>query len=77
MKKKKFAWIYALIGIILLGISSFTFYFMLNQGVTDILSYFGIENFYLQSSIVIIIAIVGLFFLGKGIKRSIENIIKG
>lgn len=76
-RKKSKNWIYTIVGIIFLGVASWSFYSMANMGANDLLRIFGISNFYIQSLIVIIFVLIALFLMGKGIARSIEKMIKG
>lgn len=60
-KKAGFTVIFAIMGTLV----GWSFYNILNQGVADFLSYFGIFNFYLQNLIIIGIFGIVLWFAGK------------
>jgi hypothetical protein len=76
MKKNKFKKIWGLVGILLLGVGSWGFYSLFNQGASDLLSLFGITNFYIQT--LIVITIVVLFFVlgGTSIWKAFEKLVK-
>jgi len=75
-KKKKIPYVLGILFFILLGVASWSLYNVINTGVSDGLSLFGIENFYLQNSIIIAGVFILLLLSGYGIKKSIDKLIK-
>ncbi len=75
-KKSRIHILYGLLGIILLGVGSWAFYSLINQGASDFLAWVGVTNFYLQTLIVIAVVLVGLIFSGAGIWKAIESLVK-
>jgi len=51
-------------GIVFLGIGSWALYSLFNQGASDFLSILGINNFYIQTAIVILIVVI-FFSIGE------------
>lgn len=50
---------------ILGALFAWSFYNILNQGIADLLAYFGIDNFYLQNAIILVAIGLILWFGGK------------
>lgn len=75
-KKNKFKTSYGLLGIILIGVGSWGFYSLLNRGSGDLLSMLGVENFYLQTLIVIAFVLVFFIIGGASIWKAFETLIK-
>ena len=63
------------LAIIMLGVISWSFYFLINKSAEDGLRHFRIVNPYLQSIIVIVIGALGLVLLGWKGKKIWEGII--
>lgn len=62
---------------LLIGLASFSLYKIFNQGSADVLLRFGIENFYLQNGMIIIIALILLIlFSAAGAGAIIKDIVK-
>lgn len=76
-RPSRWNYLFGLLGLVILGTGSWALYNLVNRGASDLLSYFGIENFYLQSLIVIVFVFVGLILGGAGIFKSVERLIKG
>ena len=76
MPKKTMKYIAGTIFIILLGVASWVFYGIINQGVTDLLTKIGITNFYVQGIILISFVFLLLIFTGLSLKKSLNKIIK-
>lgn len=74
-KNRKWSYIWGLTVIVLVGVASWSLYFLLSTGASDILSNMGIENFYYQSLITIGIIFILLFFAGWKFKKIFERII--
>lgn len=62
--------------VLLGGIGSWAFYQIINNGVQDLLLLMGIENIYLQNSIIIVFILGVFLLLGLGGKKAFEKIIK-
>ena len=71
MKKIIFFTITALI----VGIISWAFYHMINQGAYDLLQLVGIENFYLQSLVIILLGVGLLLLVGMSGKKIWKKVI--
>lgn len=67
--------IFSMVTLILIGVASWSFYSLINQGATDILTSFGINNFYIQSVILIIIVIGTLLLIGLNSKKILKGIV--
>lgn len=66
------------IGLILIGVASWAFYSMINQGASDLLMMWGVSNVYAQNALVIGFVIVfGFIILGMGISNIIKAIVEG
>lgn len=76
-KKRKFKPFFALLGVLFLGIGSWAIYSLLNQGAMDILAQFGIDNFYLQTTIVIVFVLLFFILSGTSLWKAFERLIKG
>lgn len=63
------------LGAILIGVISWAFYNLINQGASDVLAWFGIENFYLQVVIIIIVGVLLLLLLGWSAKKVVKGMI--
>ena len=74
--KKYYITFISFLTLIIVGISGWTIYKMANAGIGDLLGKFGIENFYLQGLIIIAFSILFLMFIGVGLWKSIEQVIK-
>lgn len=57
---------------IILALFSWTVYQLFNQGLNDVLGLFGIENFYLQTLIIILFLFILLIFM---FKKTIKKIL--
>ena len=75
-KSKGLTYFMGLLGFILIGVSSWAFYGLINQGIGDGLALIGVTNIYLQYGIVITIVLIGLVLVGAGFFRALETIIK-
>ena len=62
MNKK---YIFGTLAFLLIGIASWTLYSVFNQGLEDMLLFFGVSNFYLQGFIILTFIAIILFLLGK------------
>ena len=75
--RRKLHYLFALIGIIFLGVGSWALFSLFNQGTTDILALFGVTNFYIQTGAVILIVLIGLFLSGVGIWKAFGKMARG
>ena len=66
-----------LFGLLLLGVGAFALYGLINQSASDLLFIGGIKNYYLQSSIVVLVVLIGLVLSGGGFYYALEKLIKG
>jgi glucose uptake protein GlcU len=74
-KKSKFRFIKNTLLILLIGVSGYMLYSLINQGFLDLFNSIGITNVYLQYSIILVILFVSIIFLGGNIKKSIREMI--
>ncbi len=74
--KKKWSYFITIMAIIILGVSSWTVYQLVNKSLSDLLAKFGVESFYLQGLIIIVFALIFLMLIGVGVFKGIEKIIK-
>jgi len=71
----KIGYFFTLFVFLLIGISGWAFYKIINQGIGDLLLKMGIVNTYLQSTIIIILAFIVLLLMGTGFFKALEKII--
>jgi len=64
----------SLILLILIGVASFSFYFLINRGIGDLLNMVGVTNFYAQNITALVIVLLILIIFGFGFRKSIERI---
>ena len=64
------------LGILLVAIGAYALFMLVNQGMKDLLHKFGVENFYLQMGIIILIALFGLYLSGFNFWRAFRKLAK-
>jgi hypothetical protein len=75
--RSRMHYLFAIIGIIFLSVGSWAVFSIFNQGVVDILTHFGITNFYIQRGAVILLVLIGLLFSGMSIWKAFGKIARG
>ena len=75
-RRRKFPYLLGLLIIILAGTASWALYSIINNGASDILNYFKIDNIYIQNFIIVAVVFVFLILFGYSFKKTIEKILK-
>ena len=75
MAKKRFAFWTGILLLLMVGTASWALYGLINEGASDLLTNYGIDNIYAQYGIVIGIVLIILLFLGYRVKKSIKKIV--
>jgi ABC-type sulfate transport system permease component len=79
MKKKtikKLRYAKNIILVLLAGVAGLMLYSLIQQGFVDILTRIGIENIYLQYTIILAVLFISIIFLGGSIRKSIKEIVR-
>lgn len=74
--QKKLRNITLLVAVILIGTGSWILYKVVSTAVGDVLSMIGIENFYLQALIILVLIVIVLALFGVGIWKGVEKLVK-
>jgi hypothetical protein len=76
MKKSEWKAIKYSIIAILIGLISWSMYKVINTGIGDLLLMFGIENIYLQNTIIILICVFVLLIAGMSGRKILKRVSK-
>jgi len=75
-KSKGLTYFFGLIGILFVGVGSWSLFMLINTGAGDLLGWWGVNNVYYQLLIVILVVLAGLFFTGMSVLRAIETLVR-
>lgn len=80
-KKTTIALFIAFLAVVLISMSTLALWSMVNHGVKDMLAIGGIDNFYIQGSIIVIgslmiLFVIGLFFRKYKFGKIVKDILK-
>jgi uncharacterized protein with PQ loop repeat len=76
-QRRRWGFAMTMFTLVLVGVSSWALYSLLNQAIEDVLAGFGIINVYAQGGIILFIAVVILMLLGAGLFKAVEKIVRG
>lgn len=72
--RKRFPWWATVTLVLLAGVASLAMYNIILQGSEDLLTHWGIENYYIQNAIVIGAVTIIFAGLGFGFRKTIKRI---